>query len=119
MNLTIRRKKWLRGSMDLNGGILRNTSGSMCCLGFLGKACGLKNEDMLYKPDLTYFLSYQPFRLSENTMKKFKAKMPKKFTERIETQLIKVNDTTGMPLKERELKITKLMKKLNINVKFI
>ena len=42
-SFTINRKKWLRGEGDDDSRLLRSTDNKMCCLGFLGKACGISS----------------------------------------------------------------------------
>lgn len=43
---TIDRKKWARGREKVNK-LLKN-DGTMCCLGFYAKACGLNDEQILH-----------------------------------------------------------------------
>ena len=46
---------WLRGQKDGSGeakdSILMNNQGNMCCLGFLGKTCGYRDEQLEYRSD--------------------------------------------------------------------
>lgn len=48
---TIDRSKWYRGKGDCNSKLLRK-DGSMCCVGFYAKACGLSDEDIIDKPTI-------------------------------------------------------------------
>lgn len=41
MKLVIDRSKWLRGEGSSKSSLLRTSDGKMCCLGFLGLACGI------------------------------------------------------------------------------
>ncbi len=44
--LTIRTRKWIRGRSP-TGSVLRDSkTGNMCCLGFLGLACGIPVEEL-------------------------------------------------------------------------
>lgn len=44
IKVTINRKRWLRATDD---GYLRNSSGKMCCLGFVGRACRIPTNVLL------------------------------------------------------------------------
>ena len=46
--LVINVKRWLHGGKSLS--VLRNESGSMCCLGFLARDCGANVSDILNQP---------------------------------------------------------------------
>lgn len=51
--LTIYKSKWVRGNGHVGGEFfgnpeLLNRHNKMCCLGFLGKACGVTDDVMLY-----------------------------------------------------------------------
>lgn len=46
--LVLDRETWLRGDYDKS--VLRDADGRMCCLGFLGLACGVSPDKMLYVP---------------------------------------------------------------------
>lgn len=43
-NLTIDRRRWKRGNPD--DSTLLTETGQMCCLGFLGRACGLSPDQL-------------------------------------------------------------------------
>lgn len=45
-SFTVKRSKWLRGEGHGNSYLLRPNDGKMCCLGFLGIACGAEKEDI-------------------------------------------------------------------------
>src|SRR5690349_10984494 len=51
MNFVVNRGTWLRGGKDGYGesadASLENRYGHRCCLGFLGAACGLRDEEEL------------------------------------------------------------------------
>ena len=50
LNLLITRDKWVRGQSGIFGkSRLLNNKGNMCCLGFLGKTCGVPVNEMLDK----------------------------------------------------------------------
>jgi hypothetical protein len=46
--LEISRKEWLRGGPSMKSFLYRPDDGKMCCLGFLGRACGLTVKEMEY-----------------------------------------------------------------------
>ena len=45
--LTIQRWKWLRGEGGTTSYLLRRRDRMMCCLGFLGRSCGLQDAEIL------------------------------------------------------------------------
>jgi hypothetical protein len=51
LTCTVNRKTWVRGRylMQMGMSALLNQEGNMCCLGFLGEACGVPKEKMLYR----------------------------------------------------------------------
>lgn len=55
MKFTVDRSKWLRRGVDGRGcefvdSVLLNSNGHMCCLGFLAKACGANDKEILDVP---------------------------------------------------------------------
>ena len=114
MELVIRRKKWLRGH---RGGTLRSEKGAMCCLGFLGKACGLKNKQILNEMLLTEFLTDPRVVSSKDVLSNFSL-IKEKLSTNIETALVNANDEVGVPQRKREENIKELMKMIDVNVKF-
>lgn len=40
----VKRTRWLRGRMS----VLRDDRGRQCCLGFVGRQCGVKAKDLLH-----------------------------------------------------------------------
>lgn len=118
--LTIDRRKWLRGP-EGDSYLLRGVDGKMCCLGFLGKACGISDAVMRDRDT--------PAALSAISVRKF----PEGFTvikdvqeERENTdacdKLISINDGSwGVEVnseKDREEKLKTEFKKLGIEVEF-
>lgn len=48
MKFTVQRSKWIRGANDkVATSMLLDSQGNMCCLGFLGEACGIPREQLL------------------------------------------------------------------------
>lgn len=47
--LVIDRSKWLRGEGGGDSCLLRPSDGKMCCLGFVGLACGLTAKELTNK----------------------------------------------------------------------
>jgi hypothetical protein len=46
---TVKRSQWLRGEGGYYSRLLRESDKKMCCLGFLAKACGATDEQILNK----------------------------------------------------------------------
>lgn len=47
MKVVITRSNWLRGKGSRDSFLFRYSDGKMCCLGFLGIACGISKRDLL------------------------------------------------------------------------
>ena len=47
MKVIINRSKWLRGTSSPPSFLVRYSDGMLCCLGFLGVACGIEQEAMI------------------------------------------------------------------------
>lgn len=108
MNLTIRRKKWLRGTKT---SVLRNENGSMCCLGFYARKCNIPASKLVGLGE--------PFELVEMGLKALPGLFDKfGASTKLCTQLISENDERGIELGERENRIKSLFKKIGVNVKF-
>lgn len=126
MKLIIDRKKWVNGSnrssKSFGTSMLLNGKNKMCCLGFLGQACGLDDADMLGvgtpagisddKVSLvkgTYFRKL--FTVEKNTRHKFQTNVC--------YDLVNTNDDNNISNKERESKLKVLFKKIGVNVSFV
>lgn len=115
IKFTVRRKNWLRGKGDA---LLLNENGSMCCLGFLGRACGLKKKDMLElgtpedvdieEPDKGTQFPYSIVDKHDYFMG----------NTGLCYEIIDVNDAPNLSSKEREQKLTKLFAEGGIEVTF-
>ena len=46
MRFEVKRSNWLRGEGAEESYLIRHEDGKMCCLGFLGRACGVANAEM-------------------------------------------------------------------------
>lgn len=72
MKIVITRSKWLRGSGSYASFLVRYSDGKMCCLGFLGVACGISAADMEGKAAPNHikdhFLKWPKGTLRENGM---------------------------------------------------
>ncbi len=118
-NLTIRRKKWLRGG----NGTLCNDVGAKCCLGFYATQCGIPRKELLDKGDPSELYHecsdkdneyFDKLVDVENWGDEYVA-TNKYITDR----LITANDQGGVPLKERERTIKNLFANIGVNVTFV
>lgn len=120
MKLTIDRDKWLRGTGD---GALY-LGGAMCCLGFLGRACGIGVEDL-------YGIGC-PSGLQDGQAKKHRKvwelmnnslETPRKVLDDlasdVEAIFIAINDSTLIGDKKRERLLTKEFAKIGVEVEFV
>lgn len=104
MNLTINRTRWARRGIR-GQSLLRNERGNMCCLGFLGRACGIK-------PAALTGMGI-PWALDQELRAKYPKGANKHFGE-----LAGINDDKTKSDAEREATIKRLMKKFGVNVRF-
>ena len=105
--LTIKRSQWCRGGKEKYGpSMLCNDRGFRCCLGFLGRACGLKDGQMV---DIAAPIS-EELGEGRNLFPKPKEDWG---------VFMEVNDDPNMSSHQREKKLTELFKdELGIKVKF-
>lgn len=111
MKLTIDRSKWFRGKGSQSSMLLRD-DGHMCCLGFLGRACGASKKQMLNvsDPSTAHDVSW-PRKLCTTNGK----------LSVIGESLVAINDVdnyyiSGLP---RETAIAAMMKSVGVHVTFV
>ncbi len=109
MKLVINRDKWLRGEGAFESKLLRREDGKMCCLGFLGLACGLSESDIMGKATPVDAL---------NDGKYPEAILEYGFLTTTSYSLMSANDSRYIPETEREQTITNLMSEIGIEVEF-
>lgn len=116
MKLIIDRSRWLRGNAE-NSSLLDPSSGHMCCLGFLAKACGASDEVIEEAPgpaevptDVKWpvGLVYQNPAVDEKLW----------WNTEVGKKLMNVNDDEGLNEMIREEKITNLFFSIGIEVEF-
>lgn len=107
IKFTVRRKNWLRGVNSCS--YLLNKNGSMCCLGFLGRACGLKTIDLLH-------------RNSPDSCDQKRHLYPKSIVNSRNTKLcqkiIDCNDEVYLPVADKEKQLKALFAEGGIEVTF-
>jgi hypothetical protein len=115
VKLTIDRKRWLRGDRD---SALLRPDGKMCCLGFLGLACGLTTADIydiaspasvLNREKFPEFL-FKPDAQSEAIYM---------FNSGIAKQLMNINDLLELTDSEREAQLRDIFDLHGIEVEFV
>ncbi len=114
--LVIDRKRWARGG---NGGAsaLLNNEGNMCCLGFLGKACGAPANRLLERslPSDTKTESHE-FGYWSNLAN---IPWPKGIEFKPEDDIAALNDDIILTDEERESALKPLFLKLGYRLKFV
>lgn len=111
MKLTIKRSEWLHGEGGRVSRLLRATDNKMCCLGFLGIACGLTRDEILGKSEP-----------SEITSSKWIKGLILDSSEGTETchQLMMANDSLSYLFEtKREARIISLFAELDVQVEFV
>lgn len=124
---TVRTKEWARGALEnereaalrVHAGSLDATTvqefgdtGTMCCLGFLGEACGYTPEAMLAKG--------MPSDLSDDN--RWNRRVPKLLrndtTESILDQISVINDNKEINDKVRKDRLRRAFKKAGVTIRF-
>lgn len=102
---TVDARNWIRGGKFVNGdgGVLLSNKGKMCCLGFLGEACGVERKDMLKV--------CMPYSVVD------KIKYPN-FSSFDPQGFVSTNDSIQISDEERVVKLRELFKKKGITVRF-
>jgi hypothetical protein len=112
--LTIDRQTWLRGEGFAKSFLLRPSDGKMCCLGFLGRdVCGLSPEHLEGKksPGFDFDLTEEWTQVSSLITYAF---------ESIDLiKLMTINDDSSRSDSQREVALTDIFAKHDIQVKFI
>lgn len=103
--LEISRKEWLRGGPSRESCLYRPEDGKMCCLGFLGRAHGLSNEDMehrLYPSSVEDYRESGPQKLFEHHEQRNNWPLYPQKPEPWEETLGMINDFPGVDDETRE-----------------
>lgn len=115
MKLVIDRSRWLRGEGWEQSSLIRPSDEKMCCLGFLGEACGVSRDLMWDKAS--------PRQLSIEAKAMYPARL---FQLRYEDdglspmgRLMNINDNPNLSEEIREKMIIDKMSDLGVAVEFI
>lgn len=120
----VNRKKWARGGKNgiEHGNYLLNNRGTMCCLGFLAKACGYESktikgksmpEQVVYSVKSDLF----PTGLVKDVKPLDLYDMPKRDTRQC-GRIASCNDKEAITDEVREARLKKLFATINIEVEF-
>lgn len=125
--LVITRSKWFRGKMDGRSSLLIDPEdsysitenvGKMCCLGFYGRQiCGLNLKDLRGQgtpEDVKKWPSDDPLVIKPTSQQGY----PYTLDSTICHEMVKTNDNKKITEKQREARLTKLFKKIGVNVTF-
>lgn len=120
--LTISRKRWLTAK-DIDEGkrlyswLYRSEDRKMCCLGFLGRACGAKVSQLrnIGEPDRVPSVNWPKGMLVPREYYPNKT-----YNAGFVYDMMRVNDNPKLTARQREKEIKRLFKTyLNITVKFV
>lgn len=120
MKLVIERKRWLRGHSD---GVLLNTEGKMCCLGFACDALGAEPDAMLGAgtpedlDELFQGLTRLPETYKEEDLA-FK-RGTRYFDTNVVDDAVEANDSMHITDAEREPKIKEILARAGFEVEFV
>ena len=109
---TIFRKNWARGDRD-KPNLLLDKEGNMCCLGFAAESAGCSRKDLLNTAGPTGLLHRENIKITGLTYRG-----SNRSATQICISLICTNDNSFLSDEERENRITKLFKKLDVDVEF-
>lgn len=115
MNLIIDRSKWLRGEGVIPSKLVRTMDGKMCCLGFMGLACGVTREEM-FNLSSPHQLSVSKALLFEGVVVNYEGNY---LITLIGRGLFAANDSRIISEQERELQITRFFSSIGVEVSFI
>jgi hypothetical protein len=112
-NLVIDRSRWLRGVSGEESLLLRPTDSKMCCLGFLGIACGIAASDIsgMGEPIEVPSDKWPTWLQQTNDGYASDAK--------VVNRLIEINDDTGFTDADREADLRDVFAKHGVKVEFI
>ena len=107
---TIYRDKWVRGDRyhndyHLGRSALLNENDNMCCLGFLGKACGISQKRMLNKT--------APDDVARNKHRNYPALSYDEWDK-----FVSINDNTSITNRQREDTLRSFFKNIGFKVSF-
>lgn len=117
MKFTVKRSRWYRGQ----GGVtsrLRQSDGTMCCLGFLGETCGISESAMLNKLMPEDVASYADRKKWPPGLIAVEVDGTRWRTDAA-NEMSMTNDSRALGDDEREAKLTELFKGLGIEVEFV
>lgn len=109
--LIITRSKWFRGKGSERSALLTR-NGKMCCLGFLGLACGLQKKDMRN--------SGAPSEISEELLAKWSKGIIRSnaMDSALGVIMMGINDDPSLKPKYREVRLKGLFERINYRVEF-
>lgn len=129
MKLTIDRSTWLRGEGPNASRLLREADGKMCCVGFLGLACGLTKEQLLEKTTVAQLVktaAYKPspeHPVSLDDMYRphfdFVRGLTVAANSDVANDLYNANDETLISEATRETSLAVLFAKIGVEVEFV
>ena len=109
MKLVIERKTWARGAT--RGDYLKNPSGTKCCLGFLGEACGLSEQELRNHGTLQAVVEFRKI-----TPNRYLYEMTNRDPH---SQAIRINDTRQLSEEERETELILIFAGAGIQLSFV
>lgn len=127
MKVVIDRSMWYRGLGDSGSALRRRSDGKMCCLGFVGIACGYTPEQIsgMSTPDDVLNFGQGHVRAPAETSKWPEALAAKTMFDNgwgdtaLTNSLITVNDSLTMGDDEREKRIGNLLASAGVEVEFV
>lgn len=117
-NLVISVKRWLHGGRSRS--VLRNETGSMCCLGFLARDCGASVDQIvdLYSPQNLPQVKWPKKLLRKSTEADRVYHSLSKVNTELTKDMIKVNDDKTLSLTQKKSKLRKLFSQIGYRLTF-
>jgi hypothetical protein len=113
---TVERSRWHRGKGPQGSSLLRSVDGKMCCLGFLGIACGHSPEELEGVSVPSYLESQSRELRTANHFPESLWTMVL-YGELLECEITSANDETCEF--DRESRLKNLFARIGIEVKFV
>jgi len=129
MQFTVKRSEWYRGQGYTGSRLLREQDRKRCCLGFLGRACGIGDNEMLdvtnpwgTKGDPGQSGTWHPGLFLADVLRHFPdidLPLTNTMPDIMATLFVVVNDSPDLDGVTREETLTRLFRHIGIEVEFV
>lgn len=116
LKVIVDRRRWLRGIGSIHSSLFDDVNKKMCCIGFAARACGCSIDQIRDRPSPACVATTYPDMAKARLARFITAEGDNSgSTER----MMEINDNTSISDEEREDRLKKWGKKLNIQFTFV